>query len=196
MKINGETSMSLQKNVARFVKLFSLLGVCTVAGNLQADLPNNPNAFGDTSGNQVAVWELDTDTSSSIVSQIFSSGTWAPQSQISDVSNTDAMNPVLAGNDEGDAAAGWLYVNENGFLALGASTYTVANGWISPSTNLSTTDEDVLSFTVTMNSAGQAVITWNSNFLSGPNAGQAAVFSAFAGTDGSWTVNQLYMTSN
>ena len=172
------------------VQLFSILAVCIGAtGSLAADFPTEPMIAIDSSGNQVAVWEVDGATSTSIQAAVFESSSWGAPTTISGSQN--AFLPQLIVNDSGNTIAAWFFIDEvNSVYSIATSMLSPTTGIWSPPEVVSTTDEDVSDFQLKMNGSGQVALIWTSYNATTTDISTWASTASFGGSWG--TPVELY----
>jgi hypothetical protein len=183
----------LQKSFyVRAAQLLSVASMCMGASTLCSDTPSQPRVVVDPAGNEVALWEVDGDTSSSIQSAFFpdpnNAGNWTTPVTISGSEN--AFEPTVMATDAGDIIAVWYsYDSVSGFYNLATSTFAtstiVTSGtWSSPFI-VTPSNHDVSDFQVKIhNSTSEVVLFWTA-FNSTTSADEAWTSTMSFG--GSWS---------
>ena len=151
----------LQREMIRNViqGIFTLICCFSVSALFSAGVPSDGRIVIDSLGNQVAVWEVATDATSTIQSSIFTTS-WSSPTTISTTS--PAFGAQVMANEAGNTVAAWLALDtDNQVYCLSVSTLSPITGWSTP-TVLSASNENVGQFELKINSVGQAVLIWSS----------------------------------
>lgn len=179
----------LETNLKKLAFFVVALGLCFGGGNLCADFPTDPHIEIDSSGNQVAIWEVDGDTSSSIQSSTFITS-WSAATTIS--GGDSAFGTKFVSNASGQIAAAWFVLDGvNSIYNIKVTTYdSGTNTWSTP-TLITSTNEDVNQFQLKINSTGATTIIWTSYDV---NDQTTKSWTSIASTyGGSWsTPHQLF----
>ena len=172
------------------VQIFLIGGICLGTSSLFSDQIRNPHLVVDTSGNQIAVWEV---TASSGDSHIYASrkpvlGSWSTPVIISNTSTEQATNPQIIVGPVGAVTVVWTYINlTEGIYSLATATYNGLSGWSSPAV-LSTTNDDVIQdFELSINSLGKVVMIWGAYSV---DTGNSHIWNSVLST-GSWSTTQI-----
>lgn len=180
---------------ARAAQLLSIASICVGGNALIADLPANFTIVSDSSGNEVAVWELDSDDGTQVIqSSLYpdpsNPGNWtSPSTTIS--TSTAASDPTMVATTLGDVVAAWYFYDDvNGVYSIAASTLSTSDlstGW-SDQVIITPITQDILDFKLSINdSSGEVVLLWQAF----DDSGNINLFTATMSTfGGSWSTFQ------
>ncbi len=123
------------------------------------NFPSNPHIVIDGSGNQIAVWDVNTGTTNIVQSSIFTLS-WSAATTIS--TTNPAFNSQIVMTSTGNAVAAWIALDSvNQVYCLCTATATPLGGWSAPTTHTAT-NEQLNQFDLKINSLGEAVLIWTS----------------------------------
>ena len=175
-----------QKRVStQLTSLLSIASLFCATNYLSADFATQPQAAIDSSGNQVAVWELDSsDGSSSIQASVYSSEdlTWSTPAAIS--GSDSGQVPLLIANSSGQTVAAWLLADPVNEVYSMATSMLVSGTWTTPTVLSGSTEQVFDDFKFNINESGQIVIIWSSIDI---NTNESFIMTSTASFDGSWS---------
>lgn len=155
-----------KKLSVRALQLLIVACGCFASSALSADIPGDPIAKMDASGNQVAIWTLyptaGGNSSIQVATYDAATTTWSSPTTVS-AGGFDAWSPILVTSTSGSAVAGWTITDTvNGVYAIYTTIYDATAGtWSTPVRITPTTTQADSDFTLAINASNDIAITWN-----------------------------------